>query len=76
MATKKNDNDELRKEYDLSNLTGGIRGKYVEQARAGSNLVLLEPDVARAFPTAEAVNQALRMLVKVAEIATTSSDDR
>jgi hypothetical protein len=59
--------DELRPEYDLSQLKGRARGKYVERYRAGTNLVLLEPDVAAAFPDAKAVNDALRLLIKVAE---------
>jgi hypothetical protein len=62
--------DDLRPEYDLATLTGGVRGKYYKQAIAGTNLVLLEPDVARAFPDSRAVNRALRMLQ---EIATRSS---
>ncbi len=59
--------DELRPEYDLSQLKGRVRGKYVERYRARTNLVLLEPDVAAAFPDAKAVNEALRLLIKVAE---------
>ena len=59
--------DELRPEYDLSQLKGRVRGKYVERYRAGTNLVLLEPDVVAAFPDAKAVNEALRLLIKVAE---------
>ncbi len=59
--------DELRPEYDLSQLKGRVRGKYVERYQAGTNLVLLEPDVAAAFPDAKAVNEALRLLIKVAE---------
>jgi hypothetical protein len=59
--------DELRPEYDLSQLKGRVRGKYVDRYRAGTNLVLLEPDVAAAFPDAKAVNEALRLLIKVAE---------
>ncbi|HEU0144071.1 MAG TPA: hypothetical protein VFQ47_04735 [Nitrososphaera sp.] len=59
--------DELRPEYDLSQLRGRVRGKYIERYRAGTNLVLLEPDVAAAFPDAKAVNEALRLLIKVAE---------
>jgi hypothetical protein len=58
--------DEMRPEYDISKLKGRVRGKYVERYRAGSNLVLLESDVQAAFPDAEAVNEALRMLMKVA----------
>ena len=59
--------DGLRPEYDLSQLKGRVRGKYVERYRAGTNMVLLEPDVAAAFPDAKAVNEALRLLMKVAE---------
>jgi hypothetical protein len=60
--------DDLRSEYDLSALGPAVRGKYLERASSGTNLVLLDPDVARAFPTAEAVNTALRMLVDVASV--------
>ena len=59
--------DELRAEYDASVLKGGVRGKYLDRYRAGTNLVLLSPDVARAFPDDESVNDALRLLIKVAE---------
>jgi hypothetical protein len=52
--------DDLRPEYDLSKLKGGVRGKYLESYRAGTNLALLAPDVRAAFPTDEAVNRALR----------------
>jgi hypothetical protein len=55
-----NADDDLRPEYDLSQLKGGVRGKYLKRATAGTTLVLLEPDVAEAFPDAETVNQALR----------------
>ena len=57
--------DELRPEYDLSQLKGRVRGKYVERYRKGTNLVLLEPDVAEAFPDADSVNEALRFLIRV-----------
>lgn len=60
----------LRPEYDLARLKGGVRGKYHQQATAGTNLVLLEPDVARAFPDSSSVNRALRLL---REVATKSS---
>ena len=59
--------DELRAEYDLSQLTGGVRGKYTQRYRAGTNLVLLAPDVAEAFPSDEAVNKALRLLIGIAK---------
>ncbi|MBI2977021.1 MAG: hypothetical protein HYY33_08735 [Chloroflexi bacterium] len=58
--------DELRPEYDLSQMKGAVRGKYVERYKAGTNLILLEPDVAVVFPTDEAVNKALRLLIKIA----------
>ena len=62
----KTSEDEMRPEYDLSQLKGRVRGKYVDRYRAGTNLVRLESDVQAAFPDAEAVNEALRMLMKVA----------
>ncbi|MDQ3011453.1 MAG: hypothetical protein M3X11_12205 [Acidobacteriota bacterium] len=66
--------DELRPEYDLAELLkGGVRGKYVARYRAGSNVVVLAPDVAHAFPTEEAVNEALRLVVRMAQIPQLSS---
>ncbi|HKS09443.1 MAG TPA: hypothetical protein VJS13_07860 [Pyrinomonadaceae bacterium] len=53
----------LRPEYYFSKLKGHIRGKYVERYREGTKLVLLDPDVAAAFPDAKAVNNALRLLL-------------
>jgi hypothetical protein len=71
MSTKneavKSVKDDLRPEYDLSKLKGGVRGKYLERASVGTTFVLLEPDVAEAFPDGRTVNQALRALIKVAE---------
>ena len=58
--------DEMREEYDLSKLKGRVRGKHHEAFQKGTNLVLLEPDVAAVFPDASSVNEALRMLAKVA----------
>ena len=55
--------DELRAEYDLSKLKGGVRGKYAARYRAGTNLVLLSPDVAKYFPVEQSVNTALRTLI-------------
>jgi hypothetical protein len=51
----------MRREYDFS---AGVRGKYAKRFAAGTNLVLLEPDVADAFPTAKAVNAALRRAMR------------
>ncbi|NET55636.1 MAG: hypothetical protein F6K47_05540 [Symploca sp. SIO2E6] len=59
--------DDLRPEYDFAQMEGGVRGKYVERYRQGTNLVLLDPDVAQAFPNDEAVNEALRLLIQVAK---------
>ena len=59
--------DELQAEYDFSQMKGGVKGKYVEQYRTGTNLVRLAPDVAQAFPDEAAVNEALRMLMNVAK---------
>jgi len=61
--------DELRSEYDLRELLkGATRGKYVERFRAGTNLVLLDPDVAEAFPNEQAVNDALRLVLQLTKI--------
>jgi len=61
--------DDLRPEYDLPQLLkGGVRGKYAERFRAGTNLVLLAPEVARAFPNDEAVNAALRLVIQMTKI--------
>ena len=60
--------DELRPEYDMAQLLkGGIRGKYAAQYQEGVNLVLLAPDVAAAFTSAEAVNAALRLVLQIAQ---------
>jgi len=64
---KNKTSDELRPEYKRENLGEGVRGKYFEDYRKGTNLVLLSPDVARVFSTDEAVNEALRSLIDVAE---------
>ena len=59
--------DDLRPEYDLSKLKGGVRGKYARRFKQGTNLVLLAPDVARYFPDEQSVNAALRSLVDIAK---------
>ena len=61
--------DELRAEYDFSSMKGGVRGKYAPRLKKGSNLVLLEPDVAAAFPTDAAANEALRVVLKASKVA-------
>jgi hypothetical protein len=62
--------DELRPEYKREDLGVGIRGKYFEEYSKGTNLVLLSPDVAKVFSTEEAVNEALRSLINLAEKST------
>lgn len=59
--------DDLRAEYDFSKMKGGVRGKYAKQFHAGTNLILLEPEIAKVFPNDEAVNEALRQLIKIAK---------
>ncbi len=61
---------DLRAEYDFASMTGGVRGKYAERYKAGVNLVLLEPEVAEAFPTAAAVNEALRAAMRGSKTST------
>jgi len=69
-ASRKRTADDLRPEYDISQLKGGVRGKYYRKATAGTNLVLIEPELASVFPDTESVNRALRLLVDTAEAAT------
>ena len=64
-ASKKPTNG-MRKEYDLSKLKNGVRGKYYSRAAAGSNLVLVDPDLADVFPDAASVNRALRVVAEAA----------
>ena len=62
--------DELRPEYKRSDLGEIVRGKYANQIKAETNVVLLDPDIAEAFPNDEAVNKALRYLLEVAKKST------
>jgi hypothetical protein len=67
--SKDETSDELRPEYDLANLLKeGVRGKYSKRYEQGTNLVLLSPDIAKAFPTDEAVNEALRLVIQLKRI--------
>ena len=59
--------DELRSEYKRSDFGELVRGKYVERLKRGSNVVVLDPRVARAFPTSEAVNETLLSLLDLAK---------
>jgi hypothetical protein len=64
------DND-MRDEYDFSSMGGGVRGKYAERLRQKSNIVILEPEIAEAFPTGGAVNAALRGMLDTARAVRT-----
>ena len=60
--------DGLRPEYDFASMPGGVRGKYVKRLRHESNLVLLDPEIAAAFPTDESVNAALRGVLNTTKV--------
>ena len=63
----KHDKDaDMRPEYDFASMKSGVRGKHYEQYREGTNVVVIEPDVAAAFPTEDAVNEALRGILGTA----------
>jgi hypothetical protein len=65
-------NDEVRPEYDFAHMKGGTRGKYEKRLREQSNIVLLEPEIAEAFPNDAAVNQALRGVLDTARAVRSS----
>ncbi len=67
-STKKQDDYELLEEYDLSKMTILPKGRFDPKRRIGSNIVVLEPDVAKAFKSDEAVNEALRLLLKASQL--------
>ena len=67
-SIKKQDNYELNDEYDLSKMTIIPKGRFDPQRRLGSNIVVLEPDIAKAFPNDETVNEALRLLLKASKL--------
>jgi Protein of unknown function (DUF2442) len=57
-------NGDMRPEYDFRSMKGGVRGKYVERVRESTNIVVIEPEVAEAFPTERAVNEALKGVLR------------
>lgn len=65
--TKPDQESEMRAEYSPDLIRQGTRGKHAEKFKAGTNLVLLDPDVAKAFPTQDSVNQALRVLIRISK---------
>lgn len=67
--SKDDKTDDLRPEYDLRELLkDGVQGKYADRFQEGTNLVLLDSDVAEAFPNDEAVNEALRLVIKLTKL--------
>jgi hypothetical protein len=69
MKKQSKNKDELRPEYDMKTLLkSGTRGKYTDRYRTGTNLVLLEPEVAKAFPNDKAVNDALKLVMKLKQV--------
>ncbi|MFN8625967.1 MAG: hypothetical protein U0587_08305 [Candidatus Binatia bacterium] len=75
-AEAKKTTDDVRTECHLSQLKGGVRGKYYRQATASTNLVLVEPELVEVFPDTESVTRALRLLADTAEAATERSRRR
>ncbi len=69
----KQDDYELRDEYDLSKMTILPKGRFDPKRRIGKNVVVLDPDIAKAFPSDEAVNEALRLLLKATKISHATS---
>ena len=67
---RKASSETMLPDYDFASMKGGVKGKYAKRLRGGSNLVLLEPDLAAAFPTDAAVNRALRAALDVASAVT------
>ena len=63
---KNREKDELEPEYDFAQMSGGVRGQYAAAYRGGTNLARLDPDVAEAFGSDAAVNEALRAIIRVA----------
>ena len=59
-----NNSDELNPEYDLKNLGQGVRGKYYDEYKKGTNVVVIDPDLTDTFPNTQAVNDALRQLLQ------------
>ena len=72
-SIKKQDDYELKEEYDLSKMTILPKGRFDPKRRIGNNVIVLEPDVAKAFPNDEAVNEALRLLLKASKLSQNTS---
>jgi hypothetical protein len=72
-SIKKQDDYELKEEYDLSKMTILPKGRFDPKRRIGNNVIVLEPDVAKAFPNDETVNEALRLLLKASKLSQNTS---
>ncbi len=73
----KKDKDELRPEYKRTDFPGGlVRGKYAKRLKASSNVIVLMPEVAEAFPNEEAVNNALLSLINIAQKTVTKKSSQ
>lgn len=71
--SKESEKDKMREEYFISKLKGGVKGKYYPKEKAGTNLVLIDPDLPKFLPNDESVNRALRLLLETASDATKPS---
>ena len=67
-STTKRDDYELKDEYDLSKMTILPKGRFDPKRRIGTNVVVLDPEIAKAFPNDEALNEALRLILKATKI--------
>ena len=65
-----NDTDDLRAEYPQALIKSGVKGKYTSRYHAGTNVILIDPDLCRHFPDSEAVNRALRQYLESQRSAT------
>lgn len=66
-------NDELRPDYDVRELVKAARGQYAKRYQAGTNLILLDPDVRKAFRSERAVNEALRLVIELRKVTDSNS---
>ncbi len=76
MKKANKESSEMLPEYDFAKMKGGVRGKYAKRYRAGTNIVLLDPEVYKAFPTDEAVNEALREVLTTTKTVRPSTSQR
>ncbi len=68
--------DKLRDDYDFSKLGKAVRGKYAKRVKAASNVILLDEDVAKVFPNERSVNEALRLLISLANGQVSQSENK